>query len=1067
MAIPAHCFRRTITLSLRSGVCGLVALLGFAPFFSGEAAIVSWDADGTLPVDGGTGVWNTAPPPRWEDGAGNYVTWNNATPDSAVFSGSAGTVSLGEAITAAAITLNSQGYVIDLTGFNLTSNGAIGGTGGGSLSSNTITNTGSLATLTVGGLATAGPRLTGAMNVVYNGTGWNPAVSTHDFTGTLSLLGSGLIRSDGVPLGSPTGLVRLGGTHTLQLGTESGQFRTFTRDLEVLNSTTSITTGGLRTLTLAGNISGAGEFRQGATQGAIVLTGNNTYTGPTYVAGAGPTLIAASNTAFGNSTLVETRQGPGGNVTASTIGFQGNITIGSAADILLPGANPASGLGALQNFGGHNRFGGDIELGSNTPRVFGIVADSSLTLTGEIRLERGFTKVGSGTLVLTGQNTYGTSSSATQGWTAVNDGIVRLDFSQTAPGHDVDILNFGNSSNTAATYLSLGGGTLEIQGRPGALNSQRFKNNDTAGLGFTINPGASAVRAVQNGAEILNSDLGQINTRNVGGTVDFTLPTRGSFSLPVGTLPTEGTRNIIIANGTPFMTVAGSDWAARDGTSPFIVPGGMDPGFYTPNTANSLVGNADMSGPVNTTLTNNTTVTSLRFNNAVSSTITATGQTLTAGGILVTPNVGNNSTTINGGTLRAEIGDDVTRQDLVVIQNNPANQLVISSVIADPVNASPGALTKSGAGQLVLSGANTYTGVTTANGGVLRLENAAALGPGNLAFNGGVLGLTAASGDFTRALGTGPGQVRFLGSGGFTAYGGDRIVNLGGAAAALSWNNSNFVPTMSRLILSSADADGTVILQNGINTLPAAASPISRTFHVENGAAAVDARLTGVIAQEGGIIKTGAGTLELTAANTYSGPTSIDQGILLVTGSLSASSPVSIRTGGTLRGNGTVGPIAVAGGTLGPGTAVGALNSGSTAFNGGTFALEIIDAATFDQLNVTGAVTFNAPTALSLTVSSPLTNGTAFSIITNNGIDDIIFADGNARLLYNGVPLNEGDTFTVAAGFGPQQFQISYLGDTGNDLVLTAIPEPASLALLTMSIGTWLCTSRFRRSAGL
>jgi autotransporter-associated beta strand protein len=272
---------------------------------------------------------------------------------------------------------------------------------------------------------------------------------------------------------------------------------------------------------------------------------------------------------------------------------------------------------------------------------------------------------------------------------------------------------------------------------------------------------------------------------------------------------------------------------------------------------------------------------------------------------------------------------------------------------------------------------------------------------------------------------------------------------------------------MSRLILSSADADGTVILQNGINTLPSAASPISRTIQVENGAAAIDARLTGVIAQEGGIIKTGAGTLELTAANTYSGPTSIDQGTLLVSGSLSASSPVSIRTGGTLRGNGTIGPIALAGGTLAPGAAVGALNSGNLAFNGGTLALEITDAATFDQLNVTGTVRFNAPTALSMAVANPLPDGTAFSIVTNNGIDDITFADANARLLYNGVPLDEGDTFTVSAGFGPQPFQISYLGDTGNDLVLTAIPEPGSVVLLTISIAGWLCAWRFRRSEKL
>jgi fibronectin-binding autotransporter adhesin len=1029
-----------------------------------SAATVNWDADAAGPLTGGSGTWNTTSA-LWDDGLGNYAPWSNAVPDGAVFAGTAGTVSLGEAIAAASVLLNTSNYAIDLNGFDLTVAGLTGGTAplmNSVAIRNTSPTTATYSTAGFGG--NGGPRLTGNLNVVYTGGAWNPSIGNHDFTGTLSLLGTGTIRSDGVPLGSDTGLIRLGGTHTLQLGTASGQFRTFNRDIDLLG-TASFNTGGVRTLTLAGDLIGTGEFRLSGSQGLVVLTGTNTYSGATYLTGAGLALVAASDTAFGGSTLVETRGGAGGSATASTIGFQGNVNIGNTAKIVLPGGNPATGLGALQNFGGHNTFGGNIELGSNTPRVFGVNVDSSLTLTGVISQARGFTKVGEGTLVLTGQNTYGTSSSATQGWTAVNGGVLRLDFSQTVPGHDADILNFSNGSNTGATYLSLGGGTLEIKGRAGATNSQRFKNNAGAGLGFTINPGASAVLAVQNDAASLSANFGQINNRTVGGSVDFVLPTTGTFTLPTGTLPTTGAAGLIVANGAAFMTVAGADWAARDGSNN-IVPGSSLLGFHTPNDGTTLAGNADMSGGVNTMLASDTTVASLRFNDTAARTIVSSGAILTTGGILVTPNVGDHETVIAGGVLRAAPG--AANQDLVIIQGNSAGEMVIASGIVDTtlvdgVTPAAAALTKGGAGVLVLTGANSYTGVTTINDGILRIESASALGSGNLAFHGGVVGLTGESGNFTRALGTGAGTVRFYGSGGFAAYGGDRTVNLGGSSAAVSWNNGNFVPTMANLILGAPDADGTVIFENPINTLPGSASPLSRTIQVENGSAPIDARLTGVISAEGGIIKTGPGTLETTVANTYTGPTSVNEGTLLVSGSLAVGSPITVQTAGTLNGTGSVGGITLLdGGTIAPGGGVGTFNTRSLALNGGNLALEFSPTFEFDQLNVVGTVRLGGPVNLTLALTIPYLEGIAFTIINNDLADAITFADSAALFAYGGVPLAEGASFTVGADFGSQSFQISYVGGDGNDVVLTSVPEPGAAGLILGGLGAFAAARRRR-----
>src|SRR5207237_8654632 len=113
-----------------------------------------------------------------------------------------------------------------------------------------------------------------------------------------------------------------------------------------------------------------------------------------------------------------------------------------------------------------------------------------------------------------------------------------------------------------------------------------------------------------------------------------------------------------------------------------IVGGSTLSGFYTPNSANNLSGNADMSGGVDTVLTGGTSITSLRFNDgAAARTIDATGQTLSSGGILVTSTVGNNLAKITGGTLTGATG--TANQDLVIIQNNAANNLRIESTIAD------------------------------------------------------------------------------------------------------------------------------------------------------------------------------------------------------------------------------------------------------------------------------------------------------------------------------------------------------------------------------------------------
>ncbi|MCX5682477.1 MAG: autotransporter-associated beta strand repeat-containing protein [Planctomycetota bacterium] len=87
-------------------------------------------------------------------------------------------------------------------------------------------------------------------------------------------------------------------------------------------------------------------------------------------------------------------------------------------------------------------------------------------------------------------------------------------------------------------------------------------------------------------------------------------------------------------------------------------------------------------------------------------------------GLLETSNVNGN------GTLT--IAAPVKMTAPLLVRHNAGGLLTISGVISDPASAK--ALTKTGTGTLVLSGANTYKGGTTINQGTLRVTNASALG---------------------------------------------------------------------------------------------------------------------------------------------------------------------------------------------------------------------------------------------------------------------------------------------------------------------------------------------------
>ena len=131
-------------------------------------------------------------------------------------------------------------------------------------------------------------------------------------------------------------------------------------------------------------------------------------------------------------------------------------------------------------------------------------------------------------------------------------------------------------------------------------------------------------------------------------------------------------------------------------------------------------------------------------------------------------------------------------------------------------------LARDGLGRMALSGNNTYTGTTTVTRGILQLGSTGSLSTNsNLRFDGaagggGSVELTAASGDFTRSLGSGPGEMQWAGDGGFQASSVARSVDIGGSRGTLTWGGGGFVPEGNRLVLGTSN-NGALDFQNGID----------------------------------------------------------------------------------------------------------------------------------------------------------------------------------------------------------------------------------------------------------
>ncbi|WP_263263433.1 autotransporter serine protease [Pseudomonas sp. RIT-PI-S] len=190
------------------------------------------------------------------------------------------------------------------------------------------------------------------------------------------------------------------------------------------------------------------------------------------------------------------------------------------------------------------------------------------------------------------------------------------------------------------------------------------------------------------------------------------------------------------------------------------------------------------------------------------------------------------------------------------------------------------------------------------------------------------------------------------------------------------------------------------------------------------------------ISGHGGLTKQGIGTLVLTGANSYSGPTLVNQGRLAVNGSL--ASAVTVNDSGMLGGTGSIASLtANAGGTVAPGNSIGTLNVAGnfTLAPGSTYAVEVSPSGS-DRTLVGGTATIsganlamtleNNATLLSRSQASSVL-GQQFSVLQAAGgvqgqfgavLANYAFLTGNLAYTGSGLSLavqRNADSFASAA----------------------------------------------------
>lgn len=834
---------------------------------------------------------------------------------------------------------------------------------------------------------------------------------------------------------------------------------------DVTGSQTLIFTNSFNNVvSLAGNLS----INESLTLNADAASGLIISGGTTITLGGGTTLsftnasgtVVISSPLGGSGSLSKDGSGT---LTLSSISNEANMSGGitvnagtlqiSSDDHLSSGTLTLNG-GTLTNSSTAFTIDNAIALGSSggTINVGGGSGATLLTLSGVISGTGNLTKNGQAILQLDGNNTYSgatnlmagtiiaTHSNAlgtTAGATTVSSGATLRFTSGLTVAEALTI------SGTGKTVSSVDYGALHLVSGSSTLSGSVTLAGDaniSAASGTLFASGAFI-----GGGNLNKTDVGSLFLSNTGTEATMS----GGITVTAGVLGIDNDGQL--SSGT--LSLSGGALAVIGVTT---IDNNIDiTASSTINTSGDTTLSGVISGAHNLAKAGSATLT-LAANNTYSGNtiVSAGGLTLTGGSSISdgsAVSVASGATlTLGGGseTIGSLLGDGniVLGYNLTTGGNNAST--TFSGVISGTGNG----ITKTGSGTFTLSGSNTYTGSTTVSAGTLGLSGGAAIsdvsavtvssgatvslnasetlgslaGAGNVSLNGFTLssggnntsttfsGALGGSGGFTK---TGSGTLTLSGSNSGT-FTGDITISGGGTlsvasddnlgSGTLSINNSTFGITGATTI------DNSIALTNSATISNTAAATISNA-----------------ISGSGSLSKAGSGVLSLSGTSNYGGSTTVLASTLSVPGALNGTSAVSVSSGATLTGSGSVTNLIVSsGGTLSPGNSPGVFTvNGNLQMNSGsTLAVEIngVTAGTdYDQLIVNGTLSLAGTLVVNHGYSAG--QGDSYTIIVNDMAD-----------LITGTFSGLAEGATITAGGNGSVLTASYIGGTGNDFTLTA-----------------------------
>ncbi len=497
---------------------------------------------------------------------------------------------------------------------------------------------------------------------------------------------------------------------------------------------------------------------------------------------------------------------------------------------------------------------------------------------------------------------------------------------------------------------------------------------------------------------------------------------------------------MVFTNGT-----AGSfDWAANTGSASNTIAFAG----YAPL---DLTAGSDTS---HSSLTGSAVLTGARDTATLKITGTGSGQSLglatlalglNSGGLLYT---GADDYTISNGFLQGNNGE-------LIVQQHGAGSLTVSAVIRDGTTV-PTLLTKAGAGNLVLTGTNLFTGGIFLNEGTLTVSNLAQLGAAATSTaitirDGATFATTA---DMTILGGTVASSHSFSLSGGSATFdvapsttltlsgvvsgsGGMMLTNTGTLVlgAAATFTGPAIVSAGATLkggvtaFINAATGGGLTVAAGGLvdmNDFTLTVGGISGAGTITNSSATLRAltvggnhlstTFSGLLSGAVSVSKNGGGTLTLSGVNTQTGVLTVGAGTVTVAGAgtFGASSiPVNL-TGGTLDLNGTSQSV----GTLAGATAGTVRSAGSAApvtfsiGNGSAAGAATIFAGVIEDGDGVLSLVKNGAGTVTLSGVSTYTGGTQ----VNEGT--LVFGSKTAQPVSGATAVGAGGGVGLAVGAG-------------------------------------------------